>query len=110
MCVCVVLGEGETLLIFSMFVFLIKLGCDHNCINYTCKPFSYCDYGCVDGYWGTFCESLCPVNCREHNCTKFRGHCFSCNPGEYGWTCTSKCPRKWDLSWWVHKELVRGKM
>uniref|UniRef100_A0A8W8P3H3 F5/8 type C domain-containing protein n=1 Tax=Magallana gigas TaxID=29159 RepID=A0A8W8P3H3_MAGGI len=67
-------------------------GCDHNCINHTCKPFSYCDYGCVDGYWGTFCESLCPVNCREHNCTKFRGHCFSCNPGEYGWTCTSKCP------------------
>nr|XP_034322511.1 multiple epidermal growth factor-like domains protein 6 [Crassostrea gigas] len=67
-------------------------GCDHNCINHTCKPFSYCDYGCVEGYWGTFCESLCSVNCREHNCTRFRGHCFSCNPGYYGYHCNSKCP------------------
>ncbi|XP_052692845.1 multiple epidermal growth factor-like domains protein 10 [Crassostrea angulata] len=66
-------------------------GCNKNCINQVCDPFGFCIQGCVDGYWGHFCDSVCHVDCKEPSCNRTTGHCITCISGFWGDTCTIQC-------------------
>ncbi|XP_065945076.1 scavenger receptor class F member 2 [Magallana gigas] len=66
-------------------------GCNKNCINRDCDAFGFCIQGCVDGYWGRNCDSVCPVTCIELSCNRITGHCVTCISGYWGYTCTLLC-------------------
>lgn len=73
------------------YIFISKLGCNKNCINRDCDAFGFCIQGCVDGYWGRNCDSVCPVTCIELSCNRITGHCVTCISGYWGYTCTLLC-------------------
>ncbi|WAR16704.1 PTN3-like protein [Mya arenaria] len=56
-----------------------------------CRVGDYCNYGCVDGYWGKKCNN----KCRDTNCAKCvanRGQsCQECQTGYYGFNCGNRC-------------------
>lgn len=78
------------LLRIDVYIYL-KIGCNKNCIKQVCDAFGFCIQGCIDGYWGPTCDSLCPVNCKELSCNRNTGQCVTCISGFLGDTCTLLC-------------------
>ena len=66
--------------------------CYENCHSQACDPDSgVCYQGCVDGYWGDYCNQTCTKNCNG-TCAQHTGYCKSCvNSSLSGLLCDQRC-------------------
>ncbi|WAR16690.1 hypothetical protein MAR_031284 [Mya arenaria] len=66
-------------------------GCCATGRSYKCRVGDYCNYGCLDGYWGKKCDN----KCRDTNCARCIGtrgqSCQECQTGYYGFNCGNRC-------------------
>ncbi|WAR16838.1 PTPRS-like protein [Mya arenaria] len=66
-------------------------GCCATGRSYKCRVGDYCNYGCLDGYWGKKCDN----KCRDTNCARCIGNrgqsCQDCQTGYYGFNCGNRC-------------------
>ncbi|XP_056002221.1 platelet endothelial aggregation receptor 1-like isoform X2 [Ostrea edulis] len=68
--------------------------CSVNCISGLCDSTTgYCTQGCVNGYWGKTCTSICPQNCQGGSCDSTSGYCNDCSNNYWGQTCNTSCPQ-----------------
>jgi len=66
--------------------------CYEKCLNQACDPESgVCHQGCVDGYWGDYCNQTCSISCNS-TCAQDTGYCKECvNKSMYGLLCDQRC-------------------
>jgi len=66
--------------------------CYENCHNQACDPESgVCHQGCVDGFWGDYCNIMCNNSCNS-TCAQDTGFCKGCsNKSTYGPLCDQQC-------------------
>ncbi|XP_048256181.1 multiple epidermal growth factor-like domains protein 6 [Haliotis rufescens] len=70
-----------------------EITCSTFCINSSCKFSSernspVCSLGCVEGFFGPYCQNRCPAACRA--CSD-KSVCSSCKSGFYGTSCLETC-------------------
>ncbi|XP_078329699.1 uncharacterized protein LOC144624167 isoform X3 [Crassostrea virginica] len=70
-------------------------GCSPNCVGDVCDTDGDCTNGCKAGFWGTTCQSVCPINCKQ-NCHQQNGICYNCTIGYWGDVCNELCPYQCD--------------
>ncbi|CAC5370871.1 unnamed protein product [Mytilus coruscus] len=81
-----------------VFVSITSIHCENNqdCINCSdgCNnQTGYCNGSCLDGYYGSECNSTCPNNCYIR-CYRNKGECTYCKKSYYGINCTETCPER----------------
>ncbi|WAR16495.1 TENX-like protein [Mya arenaria] len=64
--------------------------CNYTCANNSCDALNgQCDQGCVDGYFGPFCNISCASNCKS--CHHDNGLCDLCAYDYWGEYCLNNC-------------------